>query len=96
MQKITMTLEDSLILMRWTLGVLVTFILIFTLFQGIANKKATDRNYALGKANNTYLRTVACISSVSPTKRTPDYVKFCYASAEEYTGVTVDHFGDGK
>ncbi len=36
-----------------------------------------------------------CIFSVSPTRRTPAYVKSCYDSVEKQSGIKVDRFGDG-
>jgi hypothetical protein len=70
---------------------------IFLLIAGnIANKHATEKNRAVGLQNNTYLRTMTCIASVSPTLRTPAYVKSCYDQAEQQTGVEVTRFGDGR
>lgn len=37
-----------------------------------------------------------CIFSVSPTIRTPDYVKSCYDQIEKESGIKVQRFGDGK
>lgn len=96
MKRLSPTLEDSLIIIRYILAVLAVFLLFSTLLQINSNRNATDRNYKLGIQNNTYLRTMVCISSVSPTKRTPDYVKLCYAQAEEHNRTSVEHFGDGK
>lgn len=44
----------------------------------------------------TYVRALACMASVSPTRRTPDYVKDCYDKAEAATGQKVERFGDGQ
>ena len=87
MYKITPTLEDSLVLMRWLAGVLIIFVLILTLVM--VNKLTT-----LGKQNHTYLRTEACILSVPLNTRTPDYIQNCYLKAEQFTGTKVDHFGE--
>ena len=45
--------------------------------------------------NNTYLHTIACISSVSPTERTPQYVRSCYDMAEKGSG-KIKRFGDAQ
>lgn len=57
---------------------------------------ATERNHKLSIENNTYLRVMNCVTSVSPTRRTPDYVKLCYSEAERHNQVKVDKFGDGR
>lgn len=70
---------------------------IFLVWSGtVSNKHATEKNRAVGLQNNTYLRVMTCIASVSPTQRTPAYVKSCYDAAEQQTGVTVTRFGDGR
>ena len=53
-------------------------------------------NHKTGVSNNTYLRLNACIVSVPPQRRTPEYVKSCYDIAEKDTGATIDRYGDGK
>ncbi len=50
----------------------------------------------IANENNAYTRIVACFASTSPTNRTPEYVKACYAEAEQHTGITVKRFGDGR
>lgn len=74
--------------------ILASFLLLISMLSTL--RAQTDRNYATGRSNNTYLRTMVCISSVSPTKRTPDYVKSCYNSAEQSNHVLIEHYGDGK
>lgn len=96
MRRIVATLEDSLVIIRYVLAILFILMLFTILFQTASNNSKTDRNYDLGRENNTYLRTMVCISSVSPTKRTPDYVKLCYLLAEKHNNTVVEHFGDGK
>lgn len=59
-------------------------------------RRAVDRNYRTGLVNQTYLRSIDCKSSVSPTQRTPEYVKECYNQAEKATSVTVERYGHGK
>jgi hypothetical protein len=49
-----------------------------------------------GLVNQAYIRTVACMASVQPNARTPQYVKSCYAKAEATTGVKIEHYGDGR
>lgn len=66
------------------------------LLGNMANKAATEKNRGVGLSNNTYLRIMTCIASVSPTKRTPEYTKSCYETAEGQTGVHVTRFGDGR
>lgn len=53
-------------------------------------------NREIGKSNNTYLQTVVCISSETPIKRTPEYVKSCYDKAENSNSITINRFGGGK
>lgn len=62
----------------------------------ISNTNDQTNNHGTGIENNTYLRVMTCIASVNPTKRTPDYVKLCYAEAEKHNGIEVTRFGDGK
>jgi hypothetical protein len=62
----------------------------------MSNRHATDKNRAVGLQNNTYLRIMTCIASVSPTQRTPAYTKSCYETAESQTGVQVTRYGDGR
>lgn len=46
--------------------------------------------------NRAKLDTGLCIFSVSPTKRTPEYVKSCYDLIEKQTGIKdLQRFGDG-
>lgn len=52
--------------------------------------------YDLGKENNSYLRTMVCIASVTPIKRIPSYTKSCYEQAEAHNGNSIDRFGDGR
>jgi hypothetical protein len=54
------------------------------------------QNAKVSKDNNTYLRLNACIVSVPPQRRTPEYVKSCYVSADQSNGTSVQRYGDGK
>lgn len=47
------------------------------------------------KANRARLDVGLCIFSVSPTRRTPEYVKSCYDQIEKEQGIKVERFGDG-
>ncbi len=47
------------------------------------------------KTNRAKLDVGLCIFSVSPTRRTPEYVKSCYDQIEKETGIKVQRFGDG-
>lgn len=53
-------------------------------------------NRKIGQENRTYLHANACVISVSPTTRTPQYVKACYDQAEKETGVSVERYGNAK
>jgi hypothetical protein len=77
-----------------TVFILLAFALIMFGFAVIFNVLMTNRS--LSKENNTYLRLNACIVSVPPQTRTADYVKHCYATAEQQGGRQVDRFGYGK
>lgn len=87
--------QKSMEYLRYILAIMLVFTLFFIVIQGNNNQDRTDRNFTLGKENNTYLRTMVCIASVSPTKRTPDYVKLCYLEAEKHNDTQVERFGDG-
>lgn len=50
----------------------------------------------LGKENNSYMRSMNCIASVSPTERTPEYVQECYSKAEQANKVKLERYGNGK
>jgi uncharacterized membrane protein YwzB len=54
------------------------------------------RNQETNLINQVYQRAELCIISVSPTVRTPEYVKSCYLLAEKQVGKTIDHYGDGR
>ena len=60
------------------------------------NKAAVEKNREIGRQNNTYLRVMTCIASVSPTERSPAYVTHCYNQAEHQTGVKITRYGDGE
>jgi hypothetical protein len=51
-----------------------------------------ERNYATGRNNNTYLQTITCVISTTPTQRTNEYVKACYDKAEHENNVQIKHF----
>lgn len=77
--------------------------IIFTVGTGLmimililGNQQATLTNREVGKVNQTYNRVVACLASVSPTRRTPEYTKQCYDLAEKASGVRVERYGDGR
>ena len=50
----------------------------------------------ISRENQTYLHANSCVVSVSPTRRTPEYVKACYDQAEAHTGLEVTRYGDSK
>lgn len=59
---------------------------------------SSDINHQLivtSNINRAKLDIGLCIFSVSPTKRTPEYVKFCYDTIEQSSGIKVERFGDG-
>lgn len=75
--------------------------MVLTAFIGVAvlvlnSQEETLKNREVGKTNQYYNRVVACLASVSPTKRTADYVKFCYSEAERDTGIYSKRYGDGN
>lgn len=94
MKRITPTLEDSLVLLKWVGTVLIVFVLIFILTGLRSLGEQSDRNHQTGLENNTYLRTTSCILSVPLEQRTDDYISNCYLRAEKASGVNVDHFGN--
>jgi hypothetical protein len=49
-----------------------------------------------GLTSQAYNRVITCIISVEPNRRTQDYVKLCYETAERATGKDIEHFGDGR
>ncbi len=51
---------------------------------------------SIGKSNNSYLRTMVCIASETPTQRTPEYVKSCYDMAEKANNNHIERYGSGK
>jgi hypothetical protein len=53
-------------------------------------------NREIAYENQTYLKANACIISVSPTTRTPEYVKGCYDQAEKEMHVTIQRYGNAK
>lgn len=67
-----------------------------TIFLLISNRNETLQNRQNGLVSQTYNRATNCFAATSPTKRTPTYVKECYAKAEKATGVTIQHYGDGE
>ena len=48
----------------------------------------------LGRENNTYHRTVACILSVPLADRTDSYISQCYQGAEAKNDIQVDRYGN--
>lgn len=62
----------------------------------IGNRNETLKNREVGKTNQLYTRVVACLASVTPIERTPDYVKKCYDRAEESVGIQAERYGDGR
>lgn len=80
---------------------LFSFIMILAIATILCVFLIDNRNQLLinrnnGLVNQTYTRTTTCITSVSPTLRTSEYVKSCYNLAEQSTGTKVQHYGDGK
>lgn len=94
MKRLTYTLEDSIVILKWVAGVMTVFVLFLILTGLNANRIATDKSNETGRENNTYLRTVACILSVPLGERTDDYISNCYLKAENKSGTNVDHFGN--
>lgn len=82
--------------------VLVT-ITLFSLFQLSKVADSNQKNIIkhamqvddVGGANRARLDVGLCIISVSPTVRTPAYVKSCYDKIEKQYGIKVERFGDG-
>jgi ABC-type lipoprotein release transport system permease subunit len=64
----------------------VGFLIVFTTLMN---------NRQIGRENNTYLQTMVCIASVTPTERTASYVQGCYDKAEDANGNNITHFGNG-
>lgn len=65
----------------------------------INNRHELLVNRQNGLINQYYNRATNCFAATSPTKRTPEYVKECYAQAEKASGVDpniIERYGDGK
>lgn len=86
--------------------IVLSAVVIITLFSLARVNQITDDNkenimiHGREVADNS-LRNRArsdiglCIFSVSPTRRTPEYVKSCYDRIEKQSGIKVQRFGDG-
>lgn len=59
--------------------------------QASTSKELIER----ANINRAKLDIGLCIFSVSPIRRTPDYVKSCYDEIEKESGIKVERFGDG-
>lgn len=57
-----------------------------------ASKQIAER----ATINQAKLDIGLCIISVSPTVRTPEYVKNCYETVEKSSGLKLERFGDGR
>lgn len=66
------------------------------IFLNLRTSNKTDRNASIGAQNNTYVRVIACVSSVSPSRRTPEYVQSCYNQAETTNHTRITRYGDGQ
>lgn len=94
-----MVLEVSRKRMVWiyTAPFFVMALVLLALFMlMLDNRTQTLKNRQVGKTNQAYSRTIVCISSSSPDRRTPQYVKSCYDEAERSTRVKIERYGDGK
>lgn len=60
-----------------------------------ANSEASKQLSERAGINQAKLDIGLCIISVSPTVRTPEYVKGCYDRVEKSSGLKLDRFGDG-
>lgn len=80
-----------------TLPLLILIVGFSFVFYSINSyQKQTVRNHAVGIQNNTYLKLNACIISVPPQSRTPEYVKSCYNNVESANNTTITRYGYGK
>lgn len=50
----------------------------------------------VGRTNQYYNRVVACLASTTPTKRTPEYTRYCYDTVEKELNLSPERYGDGK
>lgn len=66
------------------------------MYLQISIRSEVLQNRQNGLVSQTYNRATNCFAATSPTKRTPEYVKECYAKAEAATGATVERYGDGR
>lgn len=60
-----------------------------------ADKAAQEQLEIAAQKNRARLDVINCIISVSPTVRTPEYVKSCYDRVEKTHQIKVERFGDG-
>lgn len=61
-----------------------------------ANVAASEQLRVAALGNRARGDINLCIISVSPTVRTPDYVKSCYDLVEKKHDIKVERFGDGQ
>lgn len=59
------------------------------------NQNSKDQLTLAANTNKARADIGLCIFSVSPTRRTPEYVKSCYDLIEKQSGIKVQRFGDG-
>lgn len=60
------------------------------------NTSSQEQIRQVALTNRARLDVIDCIISVSPTVRTPEYVKSCYDLVEKNLGVKIERFGDGR
>lgn len=87
--------------------IVLSIVVVLTLFSlsrianiAIQNQKNAQIQYQQiednASKNRARLDVGLCIISVSPTVRTPAYVKSCYDEVEKQYGIKVQRFGDGE
>lgn len=85
---------------NWVMAGLIAlgFVLVFIGVERNKLEQQTQKDQLeiIGLENQAYNHTMVCIASVSPTQRTPDYVKSCYEKAEKHTGHKMVRYGHGQ
>lgn len=77
------------------LGIIVFLVIDYSKQQSVNIIEHRDQVDNNSVANRARLDVINCIISVSPTTRTPEYVKGCYDQVEETHDIEVQRYGDG-
>lgn len=105
-EKILRKLDDRDKIMRTFEVFVLVALVVITLFSLLRLSQVASTNETnivkhakqvddVASANRVRLDVGLCIFSVSPTRRTPEYVKSCYDFIEKQSGIKVQRFGDG-